>query len=254
MLCGIHSHSGHHHHRFLRSSRSHKSNKKMLPQSHQPSRAGMPARPSLESSPRPSTASSRSDGSIDWDPLRLHPFSLAPGPAPPLPDASVDSTSRPYQPQELRQSRSSHNPRHQSPPSRHYASSSKTVIYGGFDFGFNNNNNNSLSQAMPSMTDESTTGGASRRAPSPTPSDASSECSLCPSDDIDEGISLGLGLAPPPAPRPRPRPRPDRGDGSSSSGLDDDAEDFLRRGRWKRRGIVFANTMPLAGEDETFEI
>ncbi|KAK4236776.1 hypothetical protein C8A03DRAFT_16598 [Achaetomium macrosporum] len=246
MLCGIHPHPGHHNHHFLRGFRSHKNNEKMRHHSHHPSNAGVPARPSLESIPRPSTASSRSDGPIDWDPLRLHPFSLAPGPAPPLPDAFVESTSRPYQPQELRQSRSSRNPR--QPPPRRDESYPKTVIYGGFDFGFDN----SLSQTMPNIPDDTTTGVASRRAPSPTPSDASSECSLCPSDDLDEAISLGLGLAP--APAPRPRPRPSHGDGSGSSGLNDDAEYFLRRGGWKRRGIVFTNTMPLAGEDETFEI
>jgi len=37
--------------------------------------------------------------------------------------------------------------------------------------------------------------------------------------------------------------------------VSDDAEYFIRRGGWKRRGIVFVDPgVPLAGEDETFEI
>jgi hypothetical protein len=64
---------------------------------------------------------------------------------------------------------------------------------------------------------------------------------------------LCLGLAPAPAPRPRPRPPPlDRSHGDGPAG---EAEDFLRRGGWKRRGIVFVTvTGEEAGEDESWEI
>jgi hypothetical protein len=36
--------------------------------------------------------------------------------------------------------------------------------------------------------------------------------------------------------------------------LENGAEYFIRRGGWKRRGIVFDAGTPLASEDETFEI
>jgi hypothetical protein len=62
-------------------------------------------------------------------------------------------------------------------------------------------------------------------------------------------MGLCLGLAPAPVPRPRARPRPRLDDSGN------DAESYIRRGGWKRRGIVFVNSeAPLAGEDETFEI
>jgi len=206
------------------------------------------ARPSIDS-----TSSRRTDLSIDWDPLRLHP-SFAPGPSPPLRDAFDESTSRPYQPHELRHARSSQalrQPSSPSSPSSHHQPCSNTVIYDGFDFGFDN----SPTPALTKFTNTTAPSSGRRRAPSPTPSDASSECSLSLSvssiaDDspLEEEMGLGLGLAPAPAPRPRPRPRPcDAGS--------DDADYFIRRGGWKRRGIVFVNSgVPLAGEDETFEI
>lgn len=128
------------------------------------------------------------------------------------------------------------------------------------------------------------------RTPSLTPSDVSSECSLSiashrggfddedddeeddDEDDFNYSTSLsstssppelleaGLcgGLAPRPRPRPRPRARqPPPSQGLAGGGLrgDDDVEFFMRRGGWKRRGIVFVNEeCELAGEDETFEI
>ncbi|KAK4042486.1 hypothetical protein C8A01DRAFT_44499 [Parachaetomium inaequale] len=264
MLCGIRSTSNHHHHSLLRSFRSHRSlrHPKNSQESlsseeeemhhhhrHLPSDASSLARPSLDS-----TSSRRTDMSIDWDPLRLHP-SVAAGPSPPLRDAFSESTSRWYQPHELRQARSSQALRQASSPSSHQPASNNTVIYDGFDFGFNNN---------PTPTTIHTTSPSSRgmmaRPPSPTPSDASSVCSLSlsgsSSDDSlpleEEEMGLCLGLAPAPAPRPRAHPRPCL-DGGAGSG--NDAEYFIRRGGWKRRGIVFVNSeAPLAGEDETFEI
>jgi hypothetical protein len=261
MLCGIRSTSDHHHHSLLRSFRSHRSlrhpknsqesfsSEEEMHHHHRqpPSDASSQARPSLDS-----TSSGRTDMSIDWDPLRLHP-SVAAGPAPPLRDAFSESTSRRYQPHELRHARSSQALRQPSSPShQHRPASNNTVIYDGFDFGFNNN---------PTPPTLNTTSPSSRgmmaRAPSPTPSDASSECSLSLggslSDDSSpvevEEMGLCLGLAPAPVPRPRARPRPRLDDSGN------DAESYIRRGGWKRRGIVFVNSeAPLAGEDETFEI
>ncbi|AEO65318.1 uncharacterized protein THITE_153186 [Thermothielavioides terrestris NRRL 8126] len=329
MLCGIHcpsSPSSNHHPRFLRSFRSHKNlrqdhlgststsssrSQEMHHHRYQPSgaSASSPARPSLDSSPRPST-SSRSDVSIDWDPLRLHPPSLAPGPVPPLQDAFSGETSRASRryhhhhqpPHELRHTRSSHNLRHQTrlsppPPLSHrplhgsFPSSSpshSTVIYDGFDFGLGNaaaataaHHQATAAAAAkacctaPTPRSITTTAGVMtaphRRDPSPAPSDASSECSLALSgggggrnatspslggrgggssgDDDDGAMGLYMrGLAPAPGPRPRPRPRPRPGwEGS-------EVEDFILRGGWKRRGIVFVDEDGLEGEEEAFEI
>lgn len=58
-------------------------------------------------------------------------------------------------------------------------------------------------------------------------------------------MGLCLGLAPAPAPRPRARPRV----------MGSPAEQLIRRGGWKRRGIVFVDeSAMLADEEETFEI
>ncbi|KAG7291831.1 hypothetical protein NEMBOFW57_001852 [Staphylotrichum longicolle] len=239
MLCGIHPPSSHHHHHgFLRSFRSHRalrqhddsntdsftSQEAMHHHHHhhrqRPSDASSPGRPSFASSSRPSTSSSRAEGSIDWDPLRMNPPSLAPGLAPPLQETVFEEDSRLYQPHELRHAarRASSNP---IPSSR---------------------------------------GAPHLPRPAPTP-DASSECSISfgsisdASHATPEEMGLCAGLAPAPAPRPRPRPRPrfENGPGSSG-GLDADAQEYLRRGGWKRRGIVFVDVEVELGEDEAFEI
>ncbi|AEO54691.1 hypothetical protein MYCTH_2313903 [Thermothelomyces thermophilus ATCC 42464] len=283
MLCGLQPTSSNHLHSFLhgfrrhRNSRQHRSdssepleNQSEMPRRHQhlASVAGSPARPSIDS-----TSSPRTDLSIDWDPLRLHP-SLAPAPSAPLRDAFSESSSRPYLPHELRLARSSR-AAHQPPSSPLHGRnpSSETVIYDGFNFGFdnsdsnrnhssNNNSNNSNYHPTPALTkftNATAPHSARRRAPSLTPSDASSECSLTfsgssaaddswPEEEIGPGGGLGLAPAPPPRPRPRPRPR-------TYDGGPEDADYYFRRGGWKRRGIVFVDSGPtLAGEDETFEI
>ncbi|KAK4102964.1 hypothetical protein N658DRAFT_485164 [Parathielavia hyrcaniae] len=209
---------------------------------------------------RPSTSSRTTDLSIDWDPLRLHPPSHTHGPAPPLRDAfGGEQSPRRYQPRELRHVRSSHTLR--QPPSHapRPQPSSSMVIYGGFDFGFDNKPTSTTSATVSNVDDP-----RRGRIPSPTPSEASSECSMsigggsCASDLDDEMLGLGVGgLAPAPASRvARPRPRPGRAHhlAGPSGLLDSDAENFLRRGGWKRRGIVFVSSSPLAGEEEVFEI
>ncbi|KAL2147069.1 hypothetical protein VTI28DRAFT_951 [Corynascus sepedonium] len=292
MLCGLQPTSSHNHHNLFRgfrgprSLRHHKNNTSQsvaggeedMQRHHQhlPSDASSLARPSIDS-----TSSRRTDLSIDWDPLRLHP-SFAPGPSPPLQDAFSESASRPYQPHELRHARASRPPRQLpsslSPSQLHDRSpSSDTVIYDGFDFGFSSssggsssNNNNTISTSSNNhhptaalanfVTNANTPTSGRRRAPSLTPSEASSECSLTFSgssaassslsdEEMGDGLGLSLGLTPAPAPRPRPRPR------ACGTGSSEDADYFIRRGEWKRRGIVFVDSgPPLAGEDETFEI
>ncbi|KAK4125309.1 hypothetical protein N657DRAFT_570484 [Parathielavia appendiculata] len=264
MLCGIHSPSTHH---LLRSFRSHKNLRSnnyseflnrqddMFHHRHVPSDAS-----SLDSNStrRPSTSSRTTEMSIDWDPLRLHPPSLAHGPTPPLRDAFGEQSSKRYQSHELRHVCSSHTLRQAPSQLPRYPISSGTVIYDGFDFGFNNKPTRTTSATISNVNES-----GRRRVPSPTPSDASSECSLSigggsswsgPDDEM-MGRNTG-GLAPAPAPRPRPRPRPEGTHHLAGSAglLDGDAEYFIRRGGWKRRGIVFVDSNPLAGEEETWEI
>ncbi|KXX79243.1 hypothetical protein MMYC01_203954 [Madurella mycetomatis] len=245
MLCGIYHHShAQQQNRFLRGLRSHKSWKhhdshiETMHHYRKPSDTGSSS--SLDSHP---STSSKADLSVDWDPLRLHP-PTARGSAPQLPDAalgdgaSTASSKRPYQPRGLRQARSSHN-LGRNQPMQHRCASSDTVIYGGFDFGFD---------AKPTPASSS----RRRRDPSPTPSDAStvsSSSSSIPSGSEDSPLE---GLAPAPA---HPHSHYQRLPHGRPVGLEDGAEHFLRRGGWKRRGIVFVDSSALlAGEDETWEI
>lgn len=257
-MCGLSHSPPSPNRKFLRSFRSHRNlqsyfdspTEDMIHQRH-PSDASSSSLDTTASS-RPSTSSRKTDMSVDWDPLRLHP-PLAPGPAPPLREAG--DSSRRYEPHELRQARSTHNLRHPVPQSPSTPSCS-TVIYDGFDFGFPSST--STIRATPT-----TTRHRRRRDPSPTPSDASSivsNSSLSSADsepdsplESEAGLCLG-GLAPAPASSCRPRPRPRlHPAGPNSGGLDDDTELFIRRGGWKRRGVVFVNTgAELAPEEESF--
>ncbi|KAK4229541.1 hypothetical protein QBC38DRAFT_472089 [Podospora fimiseda] len=240
MLCGIPP-PQHHHHRLLRSFRSHKGLSQEAANMHfrhhhtkeSDLSSSADTRSSMESSTssRPSTSGGKSDLSVDWDPLRLHP-PLANAPVPQLPE---DDNVRRYQPYELRQSRSMHNIRsgqqhHQQPQRQHHHQpSTSTVIYGGFDFGFS-------SQHQRPTAD---------RCSSPTPSTASDASSLYGVREAEEWGDNGV-ITPLPAPR-RSRPQPPAGI--------DEAENFIRRGGWKRRGIVFVtDSTAMATEDETWEI
>ena len=301
MLCGIHPPSSHHHHRFLRSFRSHRSLRHddsseneddlvgSLDRMHhhhrqRPSDASSLARPSVDSSSRASMASSRGARSIGWDSLRMNPSTLAPGTVSPLLQDFVDE-SRPYQPHELRHARSSHSigstqqqqqqqqqPPRQPPSTFSTISATNTVIHEGFDFGFANNHTSHTPTPPAAGLSTPTSrlhhyfssthdhGHGDHQAPprsrerthSLTPSEASSVCSLSFSDDSSGSLDECAGLAPAPAPRPRARPPRCGLDGRP---VEDDAEVFLRRGGWKRRGIVFGDGEGLvAGEEETWEI
>ncbi|VBB72926.1 Putative protein of unknown function [Podospora comata] len=247
MFCGL-PHHHHTSHRALRSFRSHNrlrseaaSHSTMHFRHHhsQPSSASSLARSSMESSSssvsRPSTSGGKSELSVDWDPLRLHP-PLACAPVPHLPE---ETSSRRYQPHELRQARSMHNLRaqqHNNHTSRHnHQASTATVIYGGFDFGFDNSRSHQTS---------------ARRPPSPTPSTASDASSLDGTRDAEEWGDNFI-VTPLPAPRRRPHPQHTPGQPAALS----EADNFIKRGGWKRRGIVFVSDTPaLAPEEETWEI
>lgn len=239
MFCGIPA-PHHHHQRLLRSFRSHKSLSQQAAQPianmnfrhHQPKASDLSSasRSSMESlSSRPSTSGGKSELSVDWDPLRLHP-PLANAPVPHIPE---EDNSRRYQPHEIRQSRSMHNLRSRQQTQRHHQKPpTSTVIYGGFDFGFETN---------PSQHHHK----LAARCPSPTPSSASDASSLDGVREAEEWGDNGV-VTPLPAPR-RSRPQP--------PAAMNEAENFIKRGDWKRRGIVFfSDSAALAGEDETWEI
>ncbi|KAK4460986.1 hypothetical protein QBC42DRAFT_228415 [Cladorrhinum samala] len=244
MFCGI-SAPHHHDQRLLRSFRSHKSLSQQAAhpianmhfRHHHQAKASdlsSASRSSMESlSSRPSTSGGKSELSVDWDPLRLHP-PLANAPVPLILE---EDNSRRYQPHEIRQSRSMHNlrSRQQAQKQHQKPSTSSTVIYGGFDFGFDTN---------PSQHHEKFAG----RCPSPTPSSASDASSLYGVREAEEWGDNGV-VTPLPAPRLNRRNRPRPPVAMS------EAEKFITRGDWKRRGIVFcSDSTVLAGEDETWEI
>ncbi|KAK1750239.1 hypothetical protein QBC47DRAFT_122636 [Echria macrotheca] len=214
-------HTDHHHHRrILHSFRSHRclrteagSGSQDMRHNRQPSDASSMARSSTESA-RPST--SRTDMSVEYDPLRLHPVTLAPGPVPILP---TRIESRHYEPHELRQARSMHfhHGHHTQPRQIHNHSHSQSVpamvIYGGFDFGF-----------------------GEKMVPS-SPSSLSGSEAATP-NSCQGAFEWGDAIT------PRPHPA------GSSSG----PGNFIKRGDWKRRGIVFAADSPAASEDECFDL
>ncbi|KAK0655797.1 hypothetical protein B0T16DRAFT_451432 [Cercophora newfieldiana] len=157
MFCLPIHHDHHHHHRILHSFRSNKSLRaeaqaapEMPHYRHQrhPSEASSVARSSTESS-RPST--SRTDVSIEWDPLRLHPVG-------PVLVPVLDDIKR----RELRQARSLHSLRQHQQETSHSHSHSEPamVIYDGFDFGFASPNR-AISHSAP--TSPTTSEGATPR-------------------------------------------------------------------------------------------
>ncbi|KAK3372008.1 hypothetical protein B0H63DRAFT_285933 [Podospora didyma] len=217
LLCMLDDHHTHHL-RILRSFRSHKTlrneaaHPQEMPHFRKNSDASSMARSSTDSS-RPST--SRTDMSIDLDPLRCHP-PLATAPTP----AVHHFDSRRYEPHELRQARSSHN---HSQTKLHSQPEPSMVIYDGFDFGFGH---------------QKPAGG--QREPAQTDCWQSSF-----SDSGSEAASPGSHASEWDDPVVTPRPNPAARQG---------ADYFMKRGDWKRRGIIFTAEVPMASEDECFDL
>ncbi|KAK3363350.1 hypothetical protein B0T25DRAFT_562371 [Lasiosphaeria hispida] len=210
-----HEQSHHHHHRLLHSFRSHKTlradaESQEMHHHRNPSEASSVARSSTDSA-RPST--SRTDMSVEWDPLRLHP-PMASAPSPVFP-STHSQESRRYEPHELRQARAQHNTEGRTHSRAVHSQSSPTmVIYDGFDFGF--------SQQAP------------RRRTSPAPSSSGSEFEAATPES--RGAEWG-----PVTPRPHP--------------ATNSPDYFIKRGDWKRRGIVFGGgETTMASEAETFDL
>lgn len=265
----------------LRSFRSHKNLKSQLhiehmqdgeqynqlhaPINHQrpvPNVVHHPRRPSEASSietlnsdtsfPRPSTSTSRTEGSIELNPLRLHP------PTEDLfinPHGSLRSPPRHHYERQHFGSSSSISSKGSADMDRPTLSFSDSQaqrggsleIYDGFDFGFDNRT------PRPQPRKAAAGGGGdyfeipvrtaqpqpkSHWSPSPTPGTGEEK-----EDDEDIDDTPGP-LTPGSASRPR---------GRHTEGLDS-PEYFMKRGDWKRRGIVFTATAPMASEEETFHL
>ncbi|KAH8885761.1 hypothetical protein GQ53DRAFT_769957 [Thozetella sp. PMI_491] len=221
--------------RVLRSFRSHKSLKSAARRQpeiqithvsynhvHKTSDSSSIIRSSLESDiSRPSTggtdvSSTSSTSTIEWDPLRLHPAMTA-VPTAPLPERRSQH--------ELRGARSFQqlSGHHTSFRSLQNTRRSEVEIHEGFDFGFT---------------------PATRPAPvsawsysaSPTPSSVAGS-------DAGDGPEWGDEHALTPRPLHH-----------YPAGPDSDADYFMKRGGWKRRGIVFTSGITMASDDECFDL
>jgi hypothetical protein len=122
-------------------------------------------------------------------------------------------------------------------------------IYDGFDFGFDNR--------TPGPGRNTAAGSGDgyfgipvqpkshwSRSPTPTPGTGEEEDDV---EDPDETPGAG------PAPDRTEWSTPTRPRGRLLESLDS-PEHFMKRGIWKRRGIVFTATAPMANEDETFDL
>ncbi|KAK0613087.1 hypothetical protein B0T17DRAFT_511440 [Bombardia bombarda] len=239
----------HQHNRLLRSFRSHKTIKPSASPRQQDMRLRLPSdassmtRSSTDSS-CPST--SRTDMSVEWDPLRLHP-PLA-GYALFSSSSTSDESMRRYHHQQQEhhqhhhqqhQEQNHHHQQHhlqtaQSPQTlhgqsdHHSHSRAKTVIYDGFDFGFDQTSAAARDVWLSPSSPTTNTSRWSYSEPATPPA--------TPPNGATPGWGDAVTLRPHPA------------------GMDT-ADYFIKRGGWKRRGIVFgADQLPMASESETFDL
>ncbi|KAK3935686.1 hypothetical protein QBC46DRAFT_45223 [Diplogelasinospora grovesii] len=225
----------HSHHGLLRSFRSHKSlrDEARSKQVHhrKPSDASSTTRSSTDSS-RPST--SRTENSLDRDPLRLHP-----------PMASACSPCGTHGEEDRRDHRQHfHSGPRESQSLRSFhdrvagggrslrtqaSAPSQMVIYEGFDFGFN--------QQPPPPVRREPVHSPSASWPTPSPNTGSYSDAATPGRRL---LPEWGGEGDVVTPRPH-------------TAVMDQADYFMKRGDWKRKGIVFAPQVPMAPEEECFD-
>lgn len=165
----------------------------------------------------------QTDRSSDWDPLRLHP-PLGRARPPCIPPAHTPVRYR-YEDDDSSHA-SSHHQHTRSYRELQAQSGSSTEIHGGFDFGFKNG-----LESRPEADGRDP--GATW--PSPTRRDRGGSDSQSPGSETTP-TEWGEAVTP----RRRPPGH-------------DEADYFMRRGGWKRQGVVFAPGVLIAGEDETFD-
>lgn len=154
--------------------------------------------------------------STDWDPLRSHP---------PMDRARSPSVylTRVSEKDGFDEESFHHYDRSElEAPLSISSSRSTTDIYGGFDFEFPNG-----LAPMPARHRRETDGVLTDRRES----DLSSTGTETGPTERSEAVTR----------RPRPAGRCN-------------ADDFMRRGDWKRRGVVFTSSFSLAGEEESFDL
>ncbi|KAK3395538.1 hypothetical protein B0T20DRAFT_37463 [Sordaria brevicollis] len=271
MLC-IPITTSHHHHRpqntkMLRSFRSHKG----LRSGHSSGKVQHARNPSdassMDSRSSSITSSTMNGGRmVDFDPLRCHPVDFNNNFAhrPSLGSISEDELDGGHRP--VRPSRSmpmSGPTHHHTQHNAHYTTAPRvlhqqpttptgTVIYDGFDFGFDQN------KPTPSSAPahHHSAGVATPSSPTPSTDSFSSSFSSASTDSMDSHYCAGLAAAPQPRHQRIPqnevsvamaRPR------AAAAGLDA-ADDFIKRGGWKRRGVIFELDVPMADEEECFDL
>ncbi|CCC07757.1 hypothetical protein SMACR_01324 [Sordaria macrospora] len=255
MLC-IPITTSHHNNRtqnrkMLRSFRSHKG----LRSGHSSSKVQHARQPSDASSMDSRSSTTSSNGrNLDFDPLRCHPPDLTFTHRPSLGNISEDEfeSHRPVRP-----SRSLPGPPHHSERA-HYTTTPRvhhqppttptTIIYDGFDFGFDHNKPTPPSAPAHHLS----AGVATPSSPTPSTDSFSSSFSSASSDSVDSHYCAGLAAAPQPR-HQRPRPEEVSAAMARPRGLVA-ADDFIKRGGWKRRGVIFELDVPMADEEECFDL
>ncbi|KAK1779961.1 hypothetical protein QBC45DRAFT_119718 [Copromyces sp. CBS 386.78] len=249
MLCIPITTSDHHHHtqsqKMLRSFRSHKS----LRSGHSSSNVQHARHPSDASSMDSRSSTTSSNGRmVDFNPLRCHPPDLSFTHRPSLGNISEDD----FEHRPVRPARSLPGPPHHSQRA-HYTTTPRvhhhrpttptTVIYDGFDFGFNQNKPTPPAAPAARVAEPS--------SPTPSIDSFSSSFSSVSSNPMDSHYCAGLAAA------PQPRQRQPQTEVSTAMarprGLGA-ADDFIKRGGWKRRGVIFELDVPMADEEECFDL
>ena len=246
------SHHHHHHHhtqnqKMLRSFRSHKG----LKSGHSSGGVQHARHPSDASSMDSRSSTTSTHGRmVDFDPLRCHPPDLAFSHRPSLGNISEDEFDHH---RSDRPSRSLPGPPHHYTATprvhhQHQPTTSTTVIYDGFDFGFDQNNKPtppSASAGIRSVADVATPS-----SPTPSTDSFSSSFSSASSDSMGSNYCAGLAAAP----QPRQRPQTEVSTAMARPRGLAAADDFIKRGGWKRRGVIFELDVPMADEEECFDL
>ncbi|KAJ9155582.1 hypothetical protein NKR23_g1735 [Pleurostoma richardsiae] len=176
---------------------------------------------------------------LEWDPLKLNPpvsaTHITPRAVPPHHASFRERTlrnKRSYAGHELQQGR------------RHYQSDSTgsaLEIHDGFDFGF------AKEQAIQSVLDRNRDGAVHLAGGWPSPASSTSSSDWHDDYEDDDGARPQSSWSEASSPSPRRRPQPGPFDGPDY---------FLKRGGWKRRGIVFGGQVDevYVRDDDAFDL
>ncbi|KAJ4409955.1 hypothetical protein N0V85_004040 [Neurospora sp. IMI 360204] len=237
----------------LRSFRSHKG----LRSGHSSGEVQHARHPSDASSMDSRSSTTSSNGrmvELDFNPLRCHPPDLTFTHRPSLGNINEDELDhRPVRP-----SRSLPGPHHTqhhyttTPRVHHHShqptspTSPTTIIYDGFDFGFDQNK-----PTPPSAPAHHSAGVATPSSPTPSTDSFSSSFSTASSGSMESNYCAGLAAAPQPR---HHRPQKEVSEAMTRPRGLSAADDFIKRGGWKRRGVIFELDVPMADDEECFDL